>query len=561
MRSNCQRFVLSLVVLWCVAIPPTSAGQSAVGVSPGCLDDTCAIEGRCPAFSWGAVEGTAFYELVVFHLPDDNQPAKDAELSADREVLYAKVLGSASGWTPPLERCFNPGGSYVWFVRAVSDEYGVQEAGDWSQGLYFSLAAVPSAEEVERALEVLRRYVGENGFDLDTVERAAPGTRGTARTARQKGEARRPGAPKDGGRSVLTGPAAIKGEMPDPAGETYGVTGVSDSPDGAGIGAANTAGGADLVLDGSAQGVADTELSESGVDRLSVAAQTFDFTNSGTGSMTLRVDGVEVVTTLTDQDTLGELSCASGELAKWDGAQWSCDSDLDTDSLAGISCSSGQVAKWDGSAWACAPDDDTAPRDAGNQINLSGNTLDVVEGPGSGLDADALDGFDSTAFSPLVHLHDDRYFTETELGTSGAGGAVHWNNLTSVPPGFADGIDDDTIYSFGPGLIVDSGRVVIDPSAFSTRISTLGDDASHTSVAIGVDGLGLISYYYATGSDLKVAHCNDLACTTATTHTVDSIGSVGRESSVAIGVDGRGLISYRDNATGDLRVAHLPIGY
>jgi hypothetical protein len=39
------------------------------------------------------------------------------------------------------------------------------------------------------------------------------------------------------------------------------------------------------------------------------------------------------------------------------------------------------------------------------------------------------------------HLHDGRYYTQTELQTPGSA-SVHWDNLTSVPAGFADGVDD-----------------------------------------------------------------------------------------------------------------------
>lgn len=38
-----------------------------------------------------------------------------------------------------------------------------------------------------------------------------------------------------------------------------------------------------------------------------------------------------------------------------------------------------------------------------------------------------------TAVSVVGHTHDDRYFTEAELSVSGAGGAVHWNNVTDKP--------------------------------------------------------------------------------------------------------------------------------
>ena len=75
-------------------------------------------------------------------------------------------------------------------------------------------------------------------------------------------------------------------------------------------------------------------------------------------------------------------------------------------------------------------------------------------------------------------------------------------------------------------------------------------------MTIGTDGLALISYYDATNSDLKVAHCSNFACNTATLTTVDSAGSVGQYSSVTIGADGLALISYYDETNGDLKVAH-----
>jgi hypothetical protein len=84
---------------------------------------------------------------------------------------------------------------------------------------------------------------------------------------------------------------------------------------------------------------------------------------------------------------------------------------------------------------------------------------------------------------------------------------------------------------------------------------------SHTSVAIGADGLGLISYWEGTHGTLKVAHCNNLACTRATLSTVDTGPGVGLDTSVAIGTDGRALVSYYDASNRDLKVAHLPYGY
>ncbi|MBT7832870.1 MAG: hypothetical protein HN667_04420, partial [Chloroflexi bacterium] len=79
-----------------------------------------------------------------------------------------------------------------------------------------------------------------------------------------------------------------------------------------------------------------------------------------------------------------------------------------------------------------------------------------------------------------------------------------------------------------------------------------------SSITIGADGLALISYRYwnLANNDLKVAHCSNTACTSSTTSTIDSDGSVGTDTSITIGADGLGLISYNDWFNDDLKVAH-----
>jgi hypothetical protein len=107
----------------------------------------------------------------------------------------------------------------------------------------------------------------------------------------------------------------------------------------------------------------------------------------------------------------------------------------------------------------------------------------------------------------------------------------------------------------GPALV----RSAPSPVALATldAVGVVGgDDGQSTSATIGADGLGLVGYYDQTNRDLKVAHCNDVACTSATKTTLDSAGDVGRGSSVVLGADGLGLISYRDKTNGALKVAH-----
>ncbi len=90
-------------------------------------------------------------------------------------------------------------------------------------------------------------------------------------------------------------------------------------------------------------------------------------------------------------------------------------------------------------------------------------------------------------------------------------------------------------------------------------IATLDDGrddvGAYTSITVGADGLGLISYFDSTNGDLKVAHCSNAVCTAAAITTVDGSGTVGAYTSITVGADGLGLISYSNLSNGDLKVA------
>jgi hypothetical protein len=86
-----------------------------------------------------------------------------------------------------------------------------------------------------------------------------------------------------------------------------------------------------------------------------------------------------------------------------------------------------------------------------------------------------------------------------------------------------------------------------------------------SSMTVGADGLGIISYYVGDNAyqNLRVAHCEDIICSSITTTDIDTLGDVGWFSSIKIGADGLPLISYihRISAspstfTEDLKVAH-----
>jgi hypothetical protein len=91
-----------------------------------------------------------------------------------------------------------------------------------------------------------------------------------------------------------------------------------------------------------------------------------------------------------------------------------------------------------------------------------------------------------------------------------------------------------------------------------TTVDSAGDTGFFSSIAIGVNGNPVISYYDYSNTGLRVAACNDAMCSfPATLTTVDSAGNTGWESSLAIGVNGFPVVSYFDNSNGDLRVANL----
>ena len=134
-----------------------------------------------------------------------------------------------------------------------------------------------------------------------------------------------------------------------------------------------------------------------------------------------------------------------------------------------------------------APDSVSSSRILDGSVNpqdVSFNYAQSSAKGGKANDADTLDGLDSSAFA---------------LASAGGGG----------------GASDALI------------ATLLQPYLISA-VDTGGFVGEHISMAIGVDGLPIIAYYDATNSALKAAHCEDLACTRATTSTLDSAGDVGR---------------------------------
>jgi hypothetical protein len=180
------------------------------------------------------------------------------------------------------------------------------------------------------------------------------------------------------------------------------------------------------------------------------------------------------------------------------------------------------------------------------------------------------------------HDHDDRYYTKAQTDTQTTNinlaldGKADTTDLHQpvIPTsartldstgnvGFhtsiAIGLDGNPIISYYDGTNRDLKVAACDdPTCTTSTNSTLdstGDVGGFTSIAIGLDGNPIISYYDNTNRDLKVAACDDPTCTTSTNTAIDSTGDVGYYTSIAIGLDGNPIISYYDNTTGDLKIA------
>ncbi len=320
------------------------AGAALVAVSPGETDRLVQAPSGCPTFSWSASPGATGYELAVLRLDRGEEP----ELVWRREVE-----GSATSWSPSRSECLAAGGRYAWTVRALGADAAAADS-EWAAVRRFEVAAAPGADELAAALATLERWRQAGGGASATgaiagEPRPAPATTLGRRSAQASG-----GSPL----SLAAGVAAIRGENPDTSGSALGVLAIGHSPAGAGVVARNESSGADLVLDGEANAATDSLLRQDSLDRPSANSESFDFRNSGAGAMAVKIDGVDVVTTATDKDTLGALSCPDGQIAKRSAGIWQCANDNDRLSL--LACASGQIAQVDpGGNWSCAADDDS----------------------------------------------------------------------------------------------------------------------------------------------------------------------------------------------------------
>jgi hypothetical protein len=207
--------------------------------------------------------------------------------------------------------------------------------------------------------------------------------------------------------------------------------------------------------------------------------------------------------------SLGLLPCGLGQVLKSDGASWSCAADVDTNSGGTVQTVS------------------TGAGLTGGPISVTGTVSVATGGITSGMIANGAVG------SAQINT------AEVQVRISG-----------TCPVGqYFRGINPD-------------GTVVCEPVPGVPSITTVDDPANvvglYTSIAIGTDGLPVISYHDQTARTLKVAHCGNAACTSGngiTTLDPQPPPPAGRYTSIAIGTDGLPVISYQGNDD-ELYVTH-----
>lgn len=144
--------------------------------------------------------------------------------------------------------------------------------------------------------------------------------------------------------------------------------------------------------------------------------------------------------------------------------------------------------------------DDGSQYQAGNQLDLTGDTFDVVEGAGSGLDADTVDGQQATAFAASSHLHSGTHITTGTVADARIASTIARDSeimptvLANDGPGSgldADTIDGESATAFANSSHNHSGSHIITGTVADARIqSTLARDTEVMPIVLASDGPG-----------------------------------------------------------------------
>jgi hypothetical protein len=101
-----------------------------------------------------------------------------------------------------------------------------------------------------------------------------------------------------------------------------------------------------------------------------------------------------------------------------------------------------------------------------------------------------VDGYHADAFADSDHIHDDRYYRQTELNTAGtinqSLNPVDWTRLKSVPAGFSDGTDD--VGGAGDGHSLDAAGGYATDVVYVNEDSDVGINTTEPAATLHVRG-------------------------------------------------------------------------
>ena len=431
-------------------------------LSPGGAQREARVGTACPTFSWTDVEGARGYTLVVYEASDPDQPGRAPR---PEPVLKTNLPARAASWTPSLEECLQAPGRYGWSVGALGEDDQLI----WS---------------------------GPGVFRV--VRSAAP-------------ERDRPSPPAHPGRPATLGGTAAPLGQPQ-ASSAVPVASRAQSP------------------------------------QRSLGAQAF--TPSCTGSVFSDVSAAHPycawIETIAADEIVGQ--CAAGRFCP------------EHPVTRGQMAMFMERAMRGTNAWRPEAGDGSAPNLPPAVPTLTTLPLftDLGHFTSATIGADGLGLISFHGAAPLFDFNvahcSNVLCTEMTAATLDNVGNV--GSYTSITIG-RDGLGLISYHNAELGTLKVAHCTNVNCSSATVNTLDTGGVGLFTSITIGADGLGLISYYDGTNFDLKVAHCADVLCSSADQITpLDTANDVGYYTSITIGADGLGLISYFNNTSNDLKVAH-----
>jgi hypothetical protein len=208
----------------------------------------------------------------------------------------------------------------------------------------------------------------------------------------------------------------------------------------------------------------------------------------------------------------------------------------------------------------------------GNVACTSGNEINVADtGPvGADTDTSLAIGADGSPVISYLDLDDGDLVVlhcgDAECGSGNVATVVETDQWVGDFSSLTIGTDGRPVVSYRDGTDGDLKVVHCgDPSCIAgnviTPVDTTADPLGYdTSIAIGANGFPVISYFDGATNDLKVLRCGNSACTSGNeAEPLDTAGNVGRHTSIALGADGLPVVTYFDVTNGDLKLARPPV--